>query len=84
VRSGGASSLAFDVDGEWLQSSSDFASSSGGSGGVSSSSMTSRMRLGRGEKVRGRAARARAHRQWERGMGWLTRSILMGLGEVWT
>jgi hypothetical protein len=46
VRSGGASSLTFGVDGEWLQSSSGFGSSSGGSGGVSSPWVTSQTRSG--------------------------------------
>jgi hypothetical protein len=65
---GRASSLTFGIDGERLQSSSNFGSPSGGGGGdgVSYSSVTSWTRSGHGEKVWRRAARVRAQRQWEK------------------
>jgi hypothetical protein len=47
VCDGGASSLSFDVDREWLQGSSDPGSYLGG--GVSSSSMIGQMRSGHEE-----------------------------------
>jgi hypothetical protein len=68
VCSGEASSLTFDIDGERFQNSSGFSSSSGGSGSVSSSSVTSRMRSGCGETVWWRATRVRARWQWEKGV----------------
>jgi hypothetical protein len=49
VCDGGASSLSFGVDGEWLQGSSGPGSSPGGGGGVSSSSMIGQMRSGHEE-----------------------------------